>query len=88
MPHAHVQHIAEPAVLLSIAAMVQGQDNGGALEVPKGDLHINLGEAGSKVFVSIQGGPEIELFDLAARVKALEDAAGSVSSSYTVLLHV
>ena len=64
-------------LLGTLGVLVAGQDNGGVIEVKNGDLRINLGEVGGKVYVSVKGGPEIELFALAARVKALEDAAQS-----------
>lgn len=63
-----------------LAVLAAGQDNGGVIEVKNGDLHIDLQDAGGKVFISVKGGAEIELFDMAARLQALEIAVGEQNS--------
>lgn len=51
----------------------QQDKDGSSIEVAQGDLHIVLQEPGDrKVYVSVAGGEEIELFDLATRLATLE----------------
>jgi len=67
-------------LMAMLAVLAAGQDNGGVIEVKNGDLHIDLQDAGGKVFISVKGGAEIELFDMAARLQALEIAVGEQNS--------
>ena len=64
--------LASVAAAALLAASVRAEDP--SLVTKNGDLHISVGDTKGKVYVKSADGTTIELFDLAARLKAIETA--------------